>query len=162
MNPQPPEYVGSIFATIFVLMVVFYTIKACSQGTGINVSDNFIIGYLVDEQTPIKQSPVVPPVRKSQTTKAQPVTNKKKAVQKNTTTTTTTTPPPTTTTTTTTTPRPLTNKETVLYNDCIEALVALGMKKTYSRQIAQEIFQQYQINTIQEFIMTSMKVIHNR
>lgn len=134
-------------------MVIFYTIKAYSEGKviDINTLDNFVIGHFVDEQ-PVLQ---IKSIKQKQSYKP------KSAAIKNTTVV-TKTKTPSTTTTTTTTPRPLTNEETRLYSDCIEALVSLGMKKTYSRQITKEVFQKYKINTIQEFITTAMKMVHNQ
>lgn len=46
-----------------------------------------------------------------------------------------------------------------IYNDCIEALVALGMKKTQAKQKAKEVFENNQINDIQHFITLALQKI---
>jgi|LakMenE18May11ns_1017448.scaffolds.fasta_scaffold9110858_2 hypothetical protein len=51
MNTQPPEYVGSIAAILFVLMVTFFTFKSYIENTTTSVNDLFTIGYIEDNQS---------------------------------------------------------------------------------------------------------------
>ena len=49
MNPQPEPYIGHIFATIFLLMVVYYFFKQVfSNKEPIHLDDLFPIGYIED------------------------------------------------------------------------------------------------------------------
>jgi len=58
MNPQPPEYMGSVWATLFVLMIAIYAVKAfCDQSKHITFDkkscDLFTIGYMEESQSPV-------------------------------------------------------------------------------------------------------------
>lgn len=43
-----------------------------------------------------------------------------------------------------------------IYNDCVQSLMALGMKKKASMKMAQDIFTLYNPQTIQEFLSKAM------
>ena len=61
MNPQPPEYVGSLCALGFFIVVLYYYFVSYHDGNSKMPSDNFIIGYLDEStNTPIVHStPVI-------------------------------------------------------------------------------------------------------
>ena len=48
MNPQPPEYIGHFFATLFFIIVLFHVIKAFTNTNEMHNSDIFVIGYVED------------------------------------------------------------------------------------------------------------------
>lgn len=48
-------------------------------------------------------------------------------------------------------------ESTQLYNDCIEALHALGMKKSEAKKRAKKIFTISEPNSIQDFLMMALK-----
>lgn len=58
MNPQPPPSVSIFYAILFVLMLIYYTIKAIKSNTTLSLSDNFILGYV--EDTPVNVTVNVP------------------------------------------------------------------------------------------------------
>lgn len=118
MNEQPAVWIGNLFAFIFVVMVIFNTIKAYNDPTVTNkLSDNFTIGYIYDSPSITEHNHVVN-VKAIKTKTVKP-------------------------------PKP---QLTQLQIDCIDSLVALGMKKTQAKQKANEIFQNHSFNNIQEFL----------
>lgn len=53
MNPQPPEYVGSLCALLFLGVMFFYALKAYMTDTeDYKLNDLFVLGY-VDESNPV-------------------------------------------------------------------------------------------------------------
>lgn len=121
MNEQPQEWVGQLGAFIFIVMVVFQTIKAYQNN--VQISDNFTIGYIY-EPVPISTAKPI----KTKLVKLKPST---RVVENS-------------------------FKNTQLYIDSVDALVALGMKKTQAKQRATEVFNNNKFNTIQEFLTIAL------
>ena len=48
MNPQPDPILGHLFASLFVVMLIIYTIKAIKDNKIVQYSDDYIIGYIRD------------------------------------------------------------------------------------------------------------------
>lgn len=116
MNPQPPEYVGSLFALVFIALLIYYTIKAYIEEdhTPIDI-DNFIIGYVEESQTsPIVNVNVV---------------------------------------------NPKSYETTQMFIDCVDALHALGMKKSAAKRKVREVYEQIgkPPESLQEFLIKVMK-----
>jgi Holliday junction resolvasome RuvABC DNA-binding subunit len=137
MNPQPDPTVGNVVAIIFVLSIIFYTIQAINQNKTIQISDNFIIGYLESDPIIIQRND--PP---NDFEKFDPNTPK--------------------------TPVPTKSKEIdsiksidkqPFYTDCIDALVALGMKKKEARQTTKTVFETTipMPDNLQSFLLTALK-----
>lgn len=153
MNPQPDPIVGNIVATIFVLTVVCFTVKAVAENSIVKFNDKFVIGYVDDyaySEAPVKikiaqtqnnhsknTSKHVNVSKPSKPKKAKPVVNK---------------PTVAPTTSTTTTPPPKPERDEQLYNDCISSLVALGYKKTEAKNKTKQAFDNHTVNSIQDFI----------
>lgn len=115
MNPQPPEYVGSIFAALFIIGTLFYALIAFLDDKEIKINDNFILGYFEDQ-------------------------------------------PHNTTVNVVTTQSSIKDFEsTQLYSDCIEALYALGMKKSEAKKRAKAVFSVAVPSSIQEFLMIALR-----
>lgn len=152
MNPQPSEFVGMFWAFVILFLVMYYARKERLNPT-ITLSDEFIIGHVVNNSTKLTNNVI------KATVTTTPKKNKTKRTTTTTSTTSTTNPP---TTTTSTTPKPLTIKQTALYSDCIEAMVSLGCKRTYARGLTKEVFDKHNVKTIQEFISIAMNLMHNR
>jgi hypothetical protein len=112
MNPQPPEYIGTLFATAFVCLVIYHTIKAYYTKS-IEPSDLFVLGY-VEEAAPQTNNYYVESVK-------------------------------------------LESQQ--LFIDCVDALRALGMKKSEATRKARTIFTNGQHNpkTIQEFLLIALQ-----
>ena len=153
MNPQPPEYVGNIVAILFSCLVIFLTIREYLFGTIKYPSDKFVIGYFTDYEEP-KNKVTKCNVQKTNSQNNHKVTTRKRKTQKQikVTTTTSTTTSTTTTKAPSTTPPPASAKDIKLYSDCLEAMIALGWSRTYSRQVTKEMFNKYEITSIQQFI----------
>lgn len=141
MNPQPEPYVGTIFAIIFVIALVVYTIKGYYNKDN-KISDKYIIGYVDDYFEPIPVIPNRPKVRR--TTVSKP----KQKVATPTTKPVTTPPPSTQVAAQPVKPQ----RDEALYNDCIGCLVALGYKKTEAKNKTSDIFDNHEITTIEQFI----------
>lgn len=110
MNPQPPEYIGNLFAFLFMCVAVFYFINGMLSGNTINY-DHFVIGYLDKED---HQSTTYIINNKSQ--------------------------------------------QNPLIKDCIEALCALGMKKTEAKKRTLSIFNgSCPPVSIEEFLLIALK-----
>lgn len=153
MNPQPPEYVGQLFAIWFVLMVVFYAIKACLSGKSINFSDRIIIGYIDD---PLDKVNCTINLVQAKTKKNKPTTS-----TTSTTTTasgTTPTPPPSFQPPKQLKEQATNNNDTnQLYHDCVEALRSLGLTKSASKKRVNEIFNSNHPSNIQEFLILAFR-----
>lgn len=119
MNPQPPEYVGPIFAGIFILMLVYQIIKAYNSGKIIDLKniDLIHIGY-IESENPTQNIYNITSVDNKPSFESQQ-----------------------------------------LYVDCIDALVALGMKKSESKKKAKQIFSTHDPmpSTVQEFLMIALR-----
>jgi hypothetical protein len=123
MNPQPPEYIGHIFAFIFISLCVFYFIKGLNDPNNIiKPLDRYTIGYFDEPNYTtinIKNKTVKEVAKKSKP-----------------------------------------NFESQqLYIDCIDALCAIGMKKTEAKKRAKEIFSTMNNPpaSIQDFLMIALK-----
>jgi|688.fasta_scaffold868173_1 hypothetical protein len=130
MNPQPEPYVGNIVASLLFLLMAFYTIKEMKSGKrSINLSDNFILGYI--EDTPINVAVHVPKQQVITKTKTKKIVVEKPSFESQ-----------------------------QLYVDCIDALVALGMKKKQAREKAKYIFSSMdtQPSSIQDFLQLALKM----
>jgi hypothetical protein len=114
MNQQPPEYVGSIFATLFCVGVAYYAIKEFLSGKHIDLHnlDMVTLGYV--EENPI----IIQQVETKNNFESQQ-----------------------------------------LYLDCIDALHALGMKKSEAKKKAKLIFKTHnpQPESVQAFLMLALK-----
>ncbi len=133
MNEQPALWIGNLFAFIFVAMVIFNTIKAYHDPSVTNkLNDAFTIGYIYDRPSFRTYNRMV---------NVKPVKDSIKATVVKPTKSTKTTKP----------------QLTQLQIDCIDALVALGMKKTQAKQRANEVFQHYSFDSIQEFLSIAFK-----
>jgi len=53
MNPQPEPYIGELFALLFIGSVIYFFIKARIEGTTVEISDLFTIGYIERDNSPI-------------------------------------------------------------------------------------------------------------
>jgi hypothetical protein len=122
MKPQPPEYVGPIFAGIFILMIIYQTIKAYNSGKMIDLHniDLIDIGYIESEN----------PTQNIYNITSVSVDDKKPNFESQ-----------------------------QLYVDCIDALVALGVKKSESKKKAKQIFSTHEPipSTVQEFLMIALR-----
>lgn len=142
MNPQPDPLVGDFCAGIIICLMVFYTYKAYIDGKSFNLSnlDNFIIGYIESE-------PVVTQVVENTYKEVKPV----KIIR--------------TKTETVRTEKVVETKPSFesqqLYVDCIDALIALGMKKKEAKAKAKFIFSTMnpQPSTVQDFLMIALRKI---
>lgn len=118
MNPQPPLYVGQLFAVLFCCMFIFYFLKEFfnENATSKNM-DLFTIGYIEDSNN------VVVNLRN------------------------------------TTINQKLDFESQQLYIDCIDALCAIGMKKTEAKRKTKEIFSTMSNppTSIQEFLMIALR-----
>lgn len=116
MNPQPSEYVGNVFALLFLGLITFYAIKSYKSGYSIDISniDLVNIGYV--ERDPDKEPNVITVVK-----------NNIESQQ--------------------------------LYLDCVEALHALGFKKSEAKKKTKAIFLQMDPppSSIQEFLSIALK-----
>lgn len=123
MNPQPPEYVGNIFATLFVAVTVFHAVKAYLEGKVINLKDfdTITLGYL--ESHPYNNIIVVDKPKTKNVNIKQEIESHQ------------------------------------LYIDCIDTLVALGMKKMEAKKKTKHIFEtaKPQPKTVQEFLNIALK-----
>lgn len=133
MNPQPDPIVGNITAIIFVLAIVFYAIKAISENNIIHISDKLIIGYV--DADPITINEVHHHHKTIKTVQTKTKTKKVVITKPD-------------------------FESQQLYADCIDALVALGMKKREAQNKASIIFSTTnpQPKTIQEFLMIALKL----
>jgi len=165
MNPQPPEYIGHLFAFIFICVVVVNFVKEyLSNDKKHTISDNFVIGYIMDEPvvtnnttttTPprferiVPKSPPGPPDDYDDDrpdndppddSPMKPIKPKRVKTEK------------------------ATNKDykTIfeaeqIYMDCVSALYALGVKKTEAKKITKEIFINKKPDSIQDFLMIALR-----
>lgn len=128
MNEQPALWIGNLFAFIFVAMVIFNTIKAYRDPNSVNkFNDAFTIGYIYDRPSCRTFNHMVNVKSVSKPT-VKPKTVKSAKPQL-----------------------------TQLQIDCIDALVALGMKKTQAKQKANEVFQNHSFDNIQDFLSIALK-----
>lgn len=146
MNPQPNPIVGDIFALIIICATVIYTYKAYIGGKSINLNqlDNFVIGYV--ESEPVKTQVVekhfhktykeIKPIKiiktKTETVRTERVVETKPSFESQ-----------------------------QLYVDCIDALIALGMKKKEAKARAKFIFSNMnpQPSSIQDFLIIALRKI---
>ena len=131
MNPQPDPMIGHICASIFVLMIIYHTIKAFKANKPFVLNDNFVIGYM--ETDPVIMNEVHHHHKAVQTVR----TKTKKVIVK----------------------KPDFESQQ-LYADCIDALIALGMKKKEAKNRATFIFSTTdpQPKSIQEFLIIALKL----
>lgn len=136
MNEQPPEIMSQIIGLVFVF-IAFLT-YLFGRAKPINV-DNFEIGYISENPTPIHSPVIDRPVFIPQT---QPEYSTKVA-----------------------TPKPKTQKIkpelSTLQKDCVDALRSMGMKKSESVSKMNQIFSSKNPKTIQEFITEAFKRENN-
>jgi hypothetical protein len=142
MNPQPDPIVGEFFAFLFVAGIMFYTYKSYLEGKSINIAklDNFVIGYI--EETPVQTQIIekhyqthkeIKPVKiiekKTEKVRIEKVVETKPSFESQ-----------------------------QLYVDCIDALVALGMKKGEAKRKAKFVFSNMdpQPSTIQDFLRIAL------
>lgn len=128
MNPQPDPYIGHFFATLFVLTVIFQTIKAIRDNKTFSINDNFVIGYI--EQNPTIALPIsinnpehkikknLKPEKIKLDIKPKKATPSISNINKDT----------------------CENIDDRLHKDCIDALVALGMRKKEAKEKTKYIF----------------------
>jgi hypothetical protein len=129
MNPQPEPYVGHIFALMFAGLVVYLTIKAYLKADSSCTNDLFIIGYMEDSPR------VVNNIKVTTLDKPRVVNNIK----------------------VTTLDKPSIESQQ-LYIDCVEALRALGMKKSEATRVTKRVFSSNQIpQSVQEFLLIALK-----
>jgi hypothetical protein len=141
MNPQPHPNVGNFCAFIIICMTIFYTYKAYISGKSLSINqlDNFVIGY-------VESDPVVTQVVNKTYKEIKPV----KIIR--------------TKTETIKTERVVETKPNFesqqLYVDCIDALVALGMKKKDAKSKAKFVFSTLnpQPASIQEFLIIALNM----
>lgn len=131
MNPQPDPMIGNIVATIIVLMVIYYTIKAIKENKSIVLNDKFVIGYIDTDPIVINEAHHHHKATKTVHTKTKKVVVKKPDFENQ-----------------------------PLYTDCVDALVALGMKKKEAKNRAMSIFSttKPQPKSIQEFLTLALKL----
>lgn len=136
MNPQPDPTLGNLVAIAFVILIICYTIRAIKTNNTISINDNFIIGYL--ESDDIVVNTTLPPPRddfgnQDTAPKNPPKPSKKKEIEK---------------------------EDQALYLDCIDALVALGMKKREAKTKTNLVFSTMnpKPKTIQKFLITALKI----
>lgn len=134
MNPQPHPIVGQFGVLIFALLTAYF----CFTGKrkDIQLSDKFTIGY-IDDDIPCVVQPISTSPRKTNTTTKtnKTSTNKNKIPQSLLT--------------------PVKEVDPIneeLFEDCILALVSLGTKKTQAKRITQEVFENHNPKTIEDFI----------
>jgi hypothetical protein len=131
MNPQPHPIVGEFFAFIIMLLTAFYAYKAYIQGKSINLNELDIFTIGYIEETPPAQITHV--VEKHfHKTKTKRVIETKPSFESQ-----------------------------QLYVDCIDALVALGVKKKDAKTRAEFIFSSInpQPSTVQEFLIIALRNI---
>ncbi len=139
MNPQPSPVFGNLVATAFVLLIIYYTIRAIKENKTITINDNFVIGYLESDNIVVNTTP--PPRddfdKPDITPQGPPKPSKKKNIKKEDDT-----------------------ESQMFYADCINALVALGMKKREAKNRTQLIFATMhpKPQTIQKFLITALKI----
>jgi len=130
MNPQPPEYIGHIFAFVFIMLCIIYFIKGLNDPNNvIRPFDRYTIGYFDEPNyTTINI--------KNKTVKEAAKTVKEAAK----------------------TAKPSFESQQ-LYIDCIDALCAIGMKKTEAKKRAKDIFSSMSNppTTIQDFLMIALR-----
>jgi hypothetical protein len=133
MNPQPDPIIGHIFAAMFIIAIVFYAVKAAKENKVVRFDDNFVIGYV--ESSPI----VINEVHHNHKTV--------KTIEKK-------------TKTRTKIKKVVDVESQQLYADCVDALVALGMKKRQAQNQATFVFSTThpRPKTIQEFLMIALKL----
>lgn len=132
MNPQPEPYIGQLVALVFALGVLYFTFKAYHSGEHINMpSDLFTIGYFEESQNvPIVNVKTQPKI------KVEPVVKIIQQEQKK-------VPP----------------ESNPIYTDCVDALRALGMKKSEAVRRAKDIFTSLDNppRTVQDFLMIALR-----
>jgi hypothetical protein len=129
MNPQPSETAGAVWATIFVLGIAFFALKAFLEGEKNTMpSDLFTLGYI--ENNHISPAPVVHNTTNNYES-TNNVTNVNKVTKNNTT--------------------------TKLQLDCIDTLVALGYKKMVARKMVLDYFKVRTAKNVQEFLSDILK-----
>jgi hypothetical protein len=146
MNPQPEPIVGQIGAILFIVAVIFSAIKSYFENDGIDIKtlDNFVIGHLEDSQVE-KTVELQPIIHHHNNTTVKKYTKPTKVIER------------------VKVKRVVETKPDLesqqLYADCIEALVALGMKKREAKNKALFVFSTThpQPKTIQEFLMIALK-----
>lgn len=131
MNPQPDPMIGHLMAVIFVAAIFFYALKAVKENKTVRFNDNFVIGYI--ESSPIVVNEVHHNHKTVKTIEQKTKTKIKKVVDV---------------------------ESQQLYADCVDALVALGMKKRQAQHQATFVFSTTypQPKTIQEFLMIALKL----
>lgn len=127
MNPQPSEYIGHVFAALFIAICIFYFIKGLNDPNNvIKPFDTYTIGY-VEESKPNYVKVNIKNI-KNKTVKETISTKPDFESQQ-------------------------------LYTDCIDALCAIGMKKTEAKKRAKEVFSSTSNPpaSIQDFLMIAMR-----
>ena len=132
MNPQPHPIVGQFGVLIFALLTAYF----CFTGKrkDIELSDKFTIGYIDDHIPYVSQPMNIEKVKTKTTTNKVP--RQKKQIPKS----------------LLRDVEEITPVNEELYEDCVLALTSLGTKKVQAKKIAQEIFENHQPKTIEEFI----------
>lgn len=145
MNPQPDPIVGHIVAFVVICIVAFYACKAYLQGKSIDLHklDNFVIGY-VESPTLVEKhyhNTYTSPTKivKSVDRVVEKVVEKVVAQEVQ--------------------AKPNFDSQQ-LYVDCIDALYALGMKKSEAKRKAKFIFSTMNPPpaTIQEFLIIALNI----
>jgi hypothetical protein len=142
MNPQPDPIIGQFFAFVFIIGIIIYTYKAYLEGKSININqlDNFVIGYI--EESPVQTHIIEKHYKTSK--EVQPVRIIEKKTER------------------VRTERVIETKPSFesqqLYVDCIDALIALGMKKGEAKRKAKFVFSNMdpQPSTIQDFLRIAL------
>jgi hypothetical protein len=139
MNPQPSPAIGNLVAIALGLLIIYYTIRAIKENKTITINDNFVIGYLESDNIVVNTTP--PPKddfeKPDISPEVPPKPSKKKKIKQEDDT-----------------------KNQMFYADCIDALVALGMKKREAKNRTQLIFATMhpKPQTIQKFLITALKI----
>lgn len=133
MNPQPHPVVGQFGVLIFALLVAYFSFMGNKKRQSFSFSDQFVIGYINDNQPTYSQSITTYP---KQSVKK----NIKKKI------------PQSLLTNTETHETKHTIENEQLYNDCIVCLTSLGSKKQQAKNTVKEIFEKHNPSTIEDFI----------
>jgi hypothetical protein len=132
MNPQPDPYIGQLISVLFFMAVLYFTFKSYHSSDSSNMpSDLFTIGY-IEESTNV---PVVN-VKTEPQIKVEPVVKIIQNEQKK-----------------------LPPEANAIYTDCVDALRALGMKKTEAVKRTKDIFTNLDNppTTVQGFLMIALR-----
>ena len=133
MNPQPEPYVGHLLALVFGFMFLYFAFKSYHSKNTSKPSDLFTIGY-IEESTnvPVVNVETKPIIRVKPVVKVIQQQQEQKKVSA---------------------------EDNPIYADCVDAIKALGMKKTEAIKQAKDIFTNFDNppRSVQDFLMIALR-----